>query len=89
MKIKVSAETYAHVIKRDRHKCQICGSKQRLQYHHILPRAYKELINDASNGIMLCAECHLGRAHKNMVYWIPKLQEIAKENEEKWKELNG
>lgn len=39
--------------------CQICGSNQRLQAHHILPKErWQEYKFELMNGITLCANCH-------------------------------
>lgn len=39
--------------------CQVCGAKNDLHAHHILPYAdYPEHRYDLSNGVCLCASCH-------------------------------
>lgn len=46
-------------LKRDKHSCVICSSKEDLEVHHITDR--KEMPNDGyseKNGITLCPECH-------------------------------
>lgn len=47
------------VRKRDKFKCKMCGSTEKLQVHHIIPwsKSY-ELRYTVSNGITLCKECH-------------------------------
>ena len=41
--------------------CEACGSTERLEAHHILPKArFPHLIHDINNGKCLCHECHKG-----------------------------
>lgn len=52
-----------YVKKRDNHTCRFCGSKYRVEAHHILKASdFPEFMTEISNGITLCHECHL-RAH--------------------------
>jgi hypothetical protein len=45
---------------RDGLKCRRCGSKIKLESHHIKPVSkYPELLSDIDNGITLCHECHM------------------------------
>ncbi|WP_323735882.1 HNH endonuclease [Methanosphaera sp. ISO3-F5] len=45
--------------KRDKQQCFICGSRERLQVHHIYGvKDYGFLFSDISNGITLCEKCH-------------------------------
>ncbi|MDD3906436.1 MAG: HNH endonuclease [Candidatus Omnitrophica bacterium] len=47
------------VFKRDNYTCQSCGSKTKLQAHHIKQVIlYPELIYDVDNGQTLCKDCH-------------------------------
>lgn len=51
------------VFKRDKYKCQHCGSKQNLEIHHIDGTGYKTVgadksNNDLSNLLTLCHSCH-------------------------------
>lgn len=47
------------VYKRDNYRCKICGSKKKLNAHHIYPkRDYPGLVYDIDNGITLCFEHH-------------------------------
>ena len=40
--------------------CKICGSNDKLQAHHILPKAlYPHLMLDIANGLSLCRRCHI------------------------------
>ena len=48
-----------NVLERDGHQCQQCGSKKRLEAHHI--KSWKDHILerfDVSNGLTLCKRCH-------------------------------
>ncbi|GAB6075182.1 RNA-guided endonuclease IscB [Desulfurobacterium crinifex] len=45
------------VLKRDNYTCQICGSRENLEAHHIIPRS-KGGTNLVENGITLCKDCH-------------------------------
>ena len=49
--------------------CVICGSKERLNAHHIIPREIKELRWELCNGITLCPRHHkfsiMNSPHKN------------------------
>ncbi len=62
---------------RDNFKCVICGSTERLNSHHILPRELHDTKLDISNGITLCCKHHLFSreisAHNNpfaFVIWL-------------------
>ena len=47
------------VLERDNHKCQKCGSTEKLEAHHIWPQgAYENLRYLLRNGITLCRSCH-------------------------------
>jgi len=47
------------VLKRDDHECQMCGVTERLEAHHIRPKAlYPELALQPTNGAALCFVCH-------------------------------
>lgn len=49
----------ADVLKRDNYTCQLCGSKEKLEVHHIKPYAkYPALRTTVSNGITYCYDCH-------------------------------
>lgn len=44
---------------RDNYECQICGSKKKINAHHILSwKHYPEKRYDINNGMTLCGECH-------------------------------
>jgi len=45
--------------KRDENKCQMCGSKENLNAHHIIYKSnYPQLSLNINNGITLCRYCH-------------------------------
>jgi hypothetical protein len=47
-------------------QCEICGSKDDLISHHILPvKIRPELQADIDNGICLCESCHMIHGHKD------------------------
>lgn len=51
--------TRAAIRKRDGHRCQGCGTDQRLAVHHIIPRRLRpDLTYEHANLITLCAACH-------------------------------
>ena len=56
-------------------KCVLCGSMRQLQRHHKFSQSkwakklYGELIHDARNIVILCANCHLNKP-------IPKWNEL-------------
>ena len=76
-RIFVTDETYKKVYERDKGICQLCGTSQNLQLHHILGRG-KTLTNDINNCIMLCENCHLNVVHKNQKKYRPILLEKNK-----------
>ena len=78
-KIKVSHETYMKVYNRDNGICQMCGSNQNLNLHHILYRSQRrDLIDEPTNCIMLCSQCH-ELVHSNKKKYQPMLLEIMEE----------
>lgn len=47
------------VLERDSYTCQVCGSKNNLEVHHIKSfEKYKKLRFDINNGLTLCNICH-------------------------------
>lgn len=77
-RITVSEKTYDEVYKKCNGQCQICYTTNNLHYHHILYRSERrDLIDDPSNGIMLCTKCHK-IVHSNKHYWQPILLERRK-----------
>lgn len=75
---KVSHETYMKVYERDNGICQMCGSNQNLNLHHILYRSQRrDLIDEPTNCIMLCSDCHR-LVHSNKRKYQPMLLEMMK-----------
>jgi 5-methylcytosine-specific restriction endonuclease McrA len=47
------------VLEKDKHMCKMCGSKDNLEVHHILPYKYfPHHKYNVKNGITLCVKCH-------------------------------
>ena len=58
-RVFVSEETYNQVFKECNRRCVLCYTTNNLHYHHIYYRSErKDLIDEPSNGIMLCDKCH-------------------------------
>jgi 5-methylcytosine-specific restriction endonuclease McrA len=55
-------ELHRRVLERDSWRCQVCGSMQNLQVHHLKFRSQSGG-DEEQNLITLCAECH-ERAHR-------------------------
>lgn len=50
----------------DNNRCVYCGSTNRLETHHILPKSlFPEKENDVENGVTLCHKCHYTIHHAN------------------------
>lgn len=59
IKSKEYKEFRKKILERDNYTCQKCGSKEKLQVHHIKSRKkYPELIMNEQNCITLCIVCH-------------------------------
>jgi hypothetical protein len=53
------------VLKIANYQCEICGSKENLYAHHIIPVAVNPLLaEDIDNGVCLCKNCHYQIVHK-------------------------
>lgn len=77
-RVTVSNTTYNQVYEDCNGRCALCFTTQNLQYHHILYRSErKDLIDEASNGIILCLTCHT-KIHSNKKKYQPILLEIKK-----------
>lgn len=51
-------------LREDRGRCELCGSQEHLQSHHVLAkRLYPGFTLDERNLVVLCARCHW-RYHK-------------------------
>ena len=78
-RVCVSKKTYNQVFEECNGKCVFCGTTSNLHYHHIFYRSErKDLIDEPSNGIMLCEEHHR-LVHSNKRKYQPLLLEIKKE----------
>lgn len=75
-RIFVKKEVYEIVYSRDKGRCRLCGNTN-IELHHIIYRSEnKNLINEPSNCIMLCVNCHR-LVHSNKHYWQDKLKELT------------
>ena len=65
-RLRLDSTSYAklqrQVLERDGWRCQVCGSMQNLQVHHLKFRSHSGS-DEEQNLITLCAECH-GRMHR-------------------------
>ena len=53
------------ILEQDNYKCQICGERENLHCHHIIPVKLQPMVAlDPSNGIVLCETCHYKYGHK-------------------------
>lgn len=60
--------------------CDVCGSKENLQAHHIIPWEYSIKGRlDPSNGQCLCKECH--KMMHSIIPWIEYMQKEVSKNE--------
>lgn len=75
---KVSKRTYEKVMGACEGRCVLCGKRVGLQAHHIRYRSEaRNLIDEASNMVLLCLDHHL-EVHTNKHYWQPILLDIAR-----------
>lgn len=80
-RVCVSKKTYNEVYERDKGCCRFCGAIDNLQLHHIYYRSErKDLIDEPSNCIMLCFDCHK-LVHSNKKKYQPILLEIIKKTD--------
>jgi len=60
-RLRLDSTSYAklqrQVLERDGWRCQVCGSMQNLQVHHLKFRSHSGS-DEEQNLITLCAECH-------------------------------
>ena len=56
---KMDLKAWGDVIKHIWNNCIVCGSTEKLEAHHVKPRAqFPELALEIDNGITLCKKCH-------------------------------
>lgn len=72
-----STATREYVLRRDDHRCRLCGGEYGLAIHHIYYRSdyrNKPWMNESWNLITLCnTPCHLDIVHNNKVKWEIRL----------------
>ena len=62
------------VVGRDRYKCVLCGSNNRIQAHHILRWIHNPIERfKVDNGVTLCYECHSKNHNYNGEEFSPEL----------------
>lgn len=77
-RVCVSKKTYDKVLEESKGFCCLCHRAKLLQLHHIYYRSErKDLIDEPSNCIMLCEECHR-LVHSNKKKFQPILLDIKK-----------
>jgi 5-methylcytosine-specific restriction endonuclease McrA len=55
------------VLERDGYRCQHCGSRRRLEVHHVKRVAlFPELAFEPGNCLTLCARCHTKETNKEL-----------------------
>lgn len=65
------------VYKRDGKKCRLCGSKKKINAHHIIEAQHdNSLIYVISNGITLCEKCHIKIHKNNSINYVESLQKV-------------
>ncbi len=57
------------VLKRDSHRCRLCGSTKNLQVHHVWPVSYSSN-HTPQNLITLCSECHMKQEYWRHKYLV-------------------
>jgi 5-methylcytosine-specific restriction endonuclease McrA len=66
-RVKLSQEDYRElhqqILRRDGWRCQLCGSMQKLEVHHVMFRSHGGDDSD-ENLITLCVACHLRSHHR-------------------------
>jgi hypothetical protein len=58
LKTKYWKKVRAMVFKRDNKTCQKCGSKKKIQAHHLTYENHKNELNHLEDLITLCEDCH-------------------------------
>lgn len=76
----VSTYTALEVLMRDKNSCRLCGVQREVQIHHIVYRSQdKTRINDVSNCITLCSNCHR-LVHSNKKKYMEVLKQIIEKS---------
>ena len=60
------------------HKCELCGSTEKLEAHHVHRCKHYGVRWDLINGVSLCRECHCDNdysAHKNLLWFFREMLE--------------
>jgi 5-methylcytosine-specific restriction endonuclease McrA len=75
-RLRLRADSYRklhrRVLERDNWRCQVCGSMQNLQVHHLKLRSQSGG-DEEQNLITLCAQCH-ELVHREANYWKSRMQ---------------
>ncbi len=59
MGVVLSQEIKKTILKRDKHRCKVCGSDKSLTIHHLFSKTgYPGLSEEEGNLITLCSRCH-------------------------------
>lgn len=59
MEVRYALSDWSRVIKKNHNDCVVCGSKEKLEAHHILLKSkYPKLALNVNNGVTLCKEHH-------------------------------
>ena len=60
-------------------RCAVCGRREKLNSHHLLPRQHQATRYELMNGVCLCRHCHQFDAnispHQNAAGWLYWLSE--------------
>lgn len=67
----LSTEVKRKVSKRDKGQCVVCGTKEKLHYHHI-NHFSKGGTNSVENIVLLCASCHAEEHKDEASYYLLK-----------------
>ena len=80
---KIPEKIIQQVVDRSGKSCEICGSNNMCQIHHIVFRS-QTLNNDAKNLIMLCWEHHLGNYGVHGKYGTELNTKLKKQLQDKY-----
>lgn len=76
------------ILKRDNHKCQICGKKGKVVHHKKCGKKYPKLYFRKSNVITMCRKCHRNIHKTNIFNEYKKRLSILEKEIKKWKSLS-